>query len=191
MFDDKTEEITDLSFEGGITLDFKLKEWGTNDKSILAKLCNEIDRKYLSNRIPYPYTEENAIWWLNMVKKQEGKEGIFRAIIVDGKYVGSISVEKKSDVFCKDAEIGYFLLSDKWSKGIMTKAVSEITKIAFDKLDIIRITGVVYKPNIASQRVLEKNDFVLEGIKKNAVFKNGNIYDMCIYGKYMQVSVII
>ena len=109
MFDDKTEEITDLSFEGGITLDFKLKEWGTNDKSILAKLCNEIDRKYLSNRIPYPYTEENAIWWLNMVKKQEGKEGIFRAIIVDGKYVGSISVEKKSDVFCKDAEIGYFL----------------------------------------------------------------------------------
>ena len=41
-----------------------------------------------------------------MVKKQEGKEGIFRAIIVDGKYVGSISVEKKSDVFCKDAEIG-------------------------------------------------------------------------------------
>ena len=46
--------------------------------------------------------------------------------------------------------------SDKWSKGIMTKAVSEITKIAFDKLDIIRITGIVYKPNIASQRVLEK-----------------------------------
>lgn len=185
MFDDKTEEITDLSFEGGITLDFKLKEWGTNDKSILAKLCNEIDRKYLSNRIPYPYTEDDAIWWLNMVKKQEGKEGIFRAIIVDGKYVGSISVEKKSDVFCKDAEIGYFLSSDKWSKGIMTKAVNEITKIAFDKLDIIRITGIVYKPNIASQRVLEKNDFVLEGIKKNAVFKNGNIYDMFIYGKYI------
>lgn len=120
-----------------------------------------------------------------MVKKQEGKEGIFRAIIVDGKYVGSISVEKKSDVFCKDAEIGYFLSSDKWSEGIMTKAVSEITKIAFDKLDIIRITGIVYKPNIASQRVLEKNDFVLEGIKKNAVFKNGNIYDMFIYGKYI------
>ena len=48
----------------------------------------------------------------------------------------------------------------------MTKAVSEITKIVFDKLDIIRITGIVYKPNIASQRVLEKNDFVLEGIKK-------------------------
>ena len=80
MFDDKTEEITDLSFEGGITLDFKLKEWGTDDKSILAKLCNEIDRKYLSNRIPYPYTEDDAIWWLNMVNKQEGKDGIFRAI---------------------------------------------------------------------------------------------------------------
>ena len=67
----------------------------------------------------------------------------------------------------------------------MTKAVKEICEMAFDKLDIVRITGLVYKPNIASQRVLEKNDFVLEGIMKNAVFKNGNIYDMCIYGKYI------
>ena len=30
--------------------------------------------------------------WL---KKKEGKEGIFRAIIVDGNYIGNISVEKR------------------------------------------------------------------------------------------------
>ena len=166
-------------------MDFKLKKWEIGDKSILAKLCNEVDRQYLSNRIPYPYTEDDAIWWLNMVQKQENKEGIFRAIIVNGQYVGNISVEKKGDVYCKDAEIGYFLLTDKWSNGIMTKAVNEICSIAFDKLDIIRITALVYKPNMASRRVLEKNDFVLEGIMKDAVFKNGDIYDMCIYAKYI------
>ena len=88
-------------------MDFKLKEWSVNDKSVLAKLCNEIDRKYLSNRIPYPYTEDDAIWWLNMVKKQEGKEGIFRAIIVDGKYVGSISVEKKSFALVGESSFFY------------------------------------------------------------------------------------
>ena len=170
-------------------MDFKLKMWEISDKNILAKLCNEINREYLSNRIPYPYTEDDATWWIDMAREQEGKEGIFRAIIVDGKYVGNISVEKKSDVSCKDAEIGYLLLTEKWSKGIMTKAVNEICEIAFDKLDIVRITGLVYKPNIASQRVLEKNDFVLEGIMKNAVFKNGNIYDMCIYGKYVNSNL--
>ena len=43
-------------------------------------------------------------------------------------------------------------------------------------LDILRITGRVYEPNKASRRVLEKNGFELEGLLKQAVDKNGNIY---------------
>ena len=74
------------------------------------------------------------------------------------------------------------LSSDLWGKGIMSKAVNEICKIAFQKLDILRIGGL-YCKNIASQKVLEKNNFVLEGVKKCAVFKNGQIDDLCIYGK--------
>ena len=76
-------------------MDFKLKMWEISDKNILIKLCNEINREYLSNRIPYPYTEDDAIWWINMAQEKEGKEGIFRAIIVDGNYIGNISVEKR------------------------------------------------------------------------------------------------
>lgn len=132
----------------------------------------------------FPYTEDDAKWWLNMAGEHDGKDGIFRAIIVDGEYVGNISVEVKDDVYCKDAEVGYLLLTNKWSNGIMTEAVKQICSIAFSQLDIVRITGLVYKPNIASQRVLEKNDFILEGIMKSAVFKNNNIYDLCVYGKY-------
>ena len=66
----------------------------------------------------------------------------------------------------------------------MTEAVNQITRIAFSQLDIVRITGLVYEPNAASQHVLEKNGFALEGIMKKAVFKNNNIYDLCVYGKY-------
>ena len=93
-------------------------------------------------------------------------------------------MEVKGDVYCKDAEVGYLLLTNKWSKGIMTESVKQICSMAFSQLDIVRITGLVYEPNIASQRVLEKNDFILEGIMKNAVFKNNNIYDLYVYGKY-------
>ena len=38
----------------------------------------------------------------------------------------------------------------------MSEAVNEICKIAFQKLDILRISGLVYSKNIASQKVLEK-----------------------------------
>lgn len=47
-----------------------------------------------------------------MISEHDGKDGIFRAIVADGKIVGSISVEQKSDVYCKDGEIGYLLLTD-------------------------------------------------------------------------------
>lgn len=164
-------------------MNVKLKKWTQEFKPELIKICNEVDRSYLSNRLPYPYTEESADWWLGMVSEHDGKDGIFRAIVADGKIVGNISVEQKSDVYCKDGEIGYLLLTDCCSKGIMTEAVRQICAAAFSELDIIRITGLVYAPNVASQRVLEKNSFIREGIQKSAVYKNGEIYDLFLYAK--------
>ena len=153
------------------------------DKDELKAVCNAVDRKYLSDRLPYPYTDESAEWWINMVAENDGKTGVWRVIYVDGKLVGNISVEKRQDVYHKDGEIGYLLLTEYWSKGIMTEAVRLICEIAFSELDIVRITGLVYDPNVASQRVLEKNGFYREGIQKNAVYKDGRLYDLCLYGK--------
>lgn len=147
------------------------------------QICNETDRTYLSNRLPYPYTEENASWWLNMVSENEGKRGIFRSVRVNGEIVGNITVEQKEDVFVKDAELGYLLLPRMWSRGIMSETVRQICEIAFEELDIVRIIGQVYEPNVASRRILEKNGFELEGILKKAVFKEGKIWNLCVYGK--------
>lgn len=164
-------------------MEITLEKWKKEDAYDLMRICNETDRTYLSNRLPYPYTEENAGWWLNMVSESEGKRGIFRSVRVDGEIVGNITVEQKEDVFVKDAELGYLLLPDMWSKGIMSEAVRRICEIAFKELDIVRITGQVYEPNAASRRILEKNGFELEGILKKAVFKEGKIWNLCVYGK--------
>lgn len=161
----------------------ELRKWTVNDKERLMAICNAADRSYLSGRIPFPYTEADADWWLKMVEGHDGKDGIFRSVSVDGMIVGNISVEQKSDVYGKDAEIGYLLITEKWSQGIMTEAVGQICDIAFSSLDIIRITGLVYEPNSGSRRVLEKNGFLLEGTMKNAVVKEGRVYDLCVYGK--------
>lgn len=161
----------------------ELRKWTVNDKESLMAICNAADRSYLSGRLPFPYTEADADWWLKMVEGHDGKDGIFRSVSVDGMIVGNISVEQKSDVYGKDAEIGYLLITEKWSQGIMTEAVGQICDIAFSSLDIIRITGLVYEPNSGSRRVLEKNGFLLEGILKNAVVKEGRVYDLCVYGK--------
>ena len=65
----------------------------------------------------------------------------------------------------------------------MTEAVKQICEIAFRELNILRITGLVYDPNVASKKVLERNGFVLEGVMKSAVMKDEVLTDLCIYGK--------
>ena len=162
----------------------ELLKWTPERRSDLIRICNAVDRSYLSERLPDPYTEAAADRWLEMVSAHDGKDGVFRAIAVDGKIVGNITVEQKSDVYRRDAEIGYLLLPEYGSRGIMTRAVRLICAEAFSELDIVRITGLVYAPNTASQRVLEKNGFVREGVQKNAVYKNGQLYDLFLYAKF-------
>ena len=163
--------------------DIILEKWSLEDKFRLNALCNSIDRSFLSDRIPYPYTDRDAEAWLSMVSRLDGSEGIFRAIKKDGLLIGNISVEKKADIYRLDGEIGYFLLDEYKGQGIMTEAVSQICELAFSELDICRITGLVFAENTASARVLEKNGFKPEGCMKQAVIKNGMLHDVLVYGK--------
>ena len=165
----------------------ELVKWSLELKDDLIGICNYVDRSYLSNRMPHPYTEDSADWWLNMVSEHDDKDGVFRAIVMDGITIGNISVEQKEDVYCKDGEIGYLLLTEYWSRGVMTEAVRQICEISFSELDIIRISGLVYAPNIASRRVLEKNGFEREGLQRKAVYKDNKIYDLYLYGKIKEI----
>ena len=160
-----------------------LHKWTFADREALMALCNAVDRTFLSDRLPYPYTEADADWWLGMVAENEGKEGVWRAIVVDGLIVGSISVERLANVQRNAGSIGYMVLTPFWSQGIGTEAVRQICGIAFQELALERIIGEVFPENLASARVLEKNGFRLEGTKVGAVVKGGKVMDVRVYVK--------
>ena len=155
-----------------------LHKWTSTDKDALMALCNAVDRTFLSDRLPYPYTEADADWWLGMVAENEGKEGVWRSIWADGQLVGSISVERKDESGRAIGEIGYMILTPFWSQGIGTEAVRQICEIAFQELTLEQIIGQVFLENVASARVLEKNGFLLEGTKTGAVVKGGRTMDV-------------
>lgn len=161
----------------------QIRKWTLQDRDALVAIFAAADRRFLSDRLPDPYTEKDADFWLRRVCEQDGAAGIFRAVTVDDVVAGSVSIEQKEDVYRKDADIGYFLVGAQWSKGIMTEAVRQACDAAFRQLDIVRITGAVYAPNLASRRVLEKNGFTLEGTLRSGVFKDGRLQDLCLYGK--------
>ena len=113
-------------------------------------------------------------------------------IYVNGRYEGNDDIGRMMRDFhqCRPEQIKSETLSkavayykEKEGRGAMSEAVRQICEIAFETLDIIRITGLVYEANIASRKVLERNGFLLEGKMEKAVIKNNNIFDLCIYGK--------
>lgn len=158
-----------------------LHNWKTDDKLVLMALCNAMDRTFLSDRLPYPYDEADADWWLGMVAENDGKEGVWRVIVVDGQIVGSISVERMADEERNVGSIGYMILTPFWSQGIGTEAVRQICGIAFRELALERIIGEVFPENLASARVLEKNGFRLEETKAGAIVKGGKAMDVRVY----------
>ena len=156
-----------------------LHKWTSADREALMALCNAVDRTYLSDRLPYPYTEADADLWMEMVVENDGKEGVWRAIVADGKIVGSISVERMANENRSVGSIGYMILTPFWSQGIGTEAV--ICGIAFRELALERIIGEVFPENLASARVLEKNGFLLEETKVGAIVKGGKAMDVRVY----------
>ncbi len=121
-----------------------LHTWATANKPALMTLCNAVDRTFLSDRLPYPYTEADADLWLGMVAENDGKEGVWRAIVADGQIVGSISVERMAEEQRNAGSIGYMMLTPFWSQGIGTEAVRQICEVAFRELALERIIGEVF-----------------------------------------------
>ena len=158
-----------------------LHKWTFSDREALMALCNAVDRTFLSDRLPEPYTEADADWWLGMVAENDGKEGVWRAIWANGQLVGSISVERKAGEERNTGDLGYMILTPWWSKGIGTEAVRQICEIATRELGLKQITAMVFEGNRASERVLEKNGFRLEETKTGAFVKGGKAMDVRVY----------
>jgi ribosomal-protein-alanine N-acetyltransferase len=133
--------------------------------------------RYVTDR----WIEQDAADFIGHCIKGEGQGQICRAVCADEEPVGSIAVFLGQDVYRRSAELGYWLAEPFWGKGIMSQAVAQICREAFERFDIVRIYAEPYAHNQGSRRVLEKAGFALEGILRQSVYKNGQMHDSCIY----------
>lgn len=133
----------------------------------------------MRDAFPHPYNLQNAHDFIQMCLDQE-KQSVF-AIFYKGVFAGSVGLHPQKDVYRKSAELGYYVAEKYWNNGIASKSVSLIVKFGFESLHLTRIYAGVFQNNTASMRVLKNNGFVLEGIKRKAIFKNDKILDEHIY----------
>jgi RimJ/RimL family protein N-acetyltransferase len=147
--------------------------------SLVSLLNNENVTRYLSTRMPCPYTESDANWWI----ASGSKNGLIRAVTVGENLIGCVGAEPGAFEESRSAEIGYWIGEPYWGCGYATTAVQQLTNMIFSDTDIVRIVAPVFSPNMASMRVLEKSGYELEGIFRKGCYKNGHYYDKHIFAK--------
>lgn len=81
----------------------------------------------------------------------------------------------------RKAEIGFWLLTEHWGKGIMTEAMPLICRYGFEQLGLHRIEGLVEHDNTNCKRAMQKLDFQYEGTMRDCEIKNGHYISLDIY----------
>lgn len=156
-----------------------IRSWQPGDETALARHANSREIWLnLRDQFPHPYTLENASDWVQMASIEDPPTHF--AIVLD-EAVGGIGFAIQSDIARVSAEIGYWLSTSHWNKGVMTSAVRAVTDYAFTRFSLTRVFAVPYATNIASHRVLEKAGYVREGVLRRSAIKDGSVLDQVVY----------
>ncbi|MBI3238200.1 MAG: GNAT family N-acetyltransferase [Flavobacteriia bacterium] len=161
-------------------MNFQLRPWSDNDLESLVKYANNWNiARFMTDGFPFPYTEENGKAFIAMATAAK-PTNVF-AIDVNGEAIGGIGIHPQTDIYRNNAELGYWLAEPFWGNKIITKAITEMVTYAFETFEIDRVFAKPFGSNTASQRVLEKAGFTLEGRFEKTIIKNGELEDELVF----------
>jgi RimJ/RimL family protein N-acetyltransferase len=107
-------------------------------------------------------------------------DGVNFLIAVDGEPAGTIGLGPK-EAEDDGAELGYWLDSAFREEGYGREATGLVTNYGFQQLGYHRIAARVFSFNEPSQALLESLGFTQEGRHRDAVFVDGQYWDVYWY----------
>ncbi|AZV54876.1 N-acetyltransferase [Bacillus pumilus] len=124
-------------------------------------------------------TKGEIKWYDNIFKEQTGiRWGI--SLKDDPAIIGScgfLNLEKQH----YRTEIGYELHQDHWRKGIMSEAIAAVLRYGFQEMNLNRIEAIIDPENTSSVQLLEKFDFVREGLLREYDLGQHGFDDVFMY----------
>ena len=98
--------------------------------------------------------------------------------------VGSAGIHPQSGFSRCNVEIGYWLGTAHWGRGVGTAVVAALTEQAFALPEVTRVFAPIHVGNLRSQRICEKNGFVREGLLRQSTMKWGKAIDIVLWATY-------
>jgi [ribosomal protein S5]-alanine N-acetyltransferase len=153
--------------------------------SMLKYLSDQEVMKYYGME-PFNTINEalSEISWYETI--QNNKTGLRWGITLkeEGEVIGSCGFHNTVSRHYR-AEIGFELSKEHWGKGIASEAIETIIRYGFEHLALQRIEALIEPENVPSQKLVEKQGFVREGLLRSYEFTGGKFDDLYMYSVLM------
>lgn len=155
-----------------------LRAWRLEDAAAIVECIDgdaEISRWL--DQVPQPYTAADARVFINGI----GEQAFAVTDAGSGRLLGSIGIgwNDRHDV----GEIGYWVRADARGRGVVTRALTIVSRFAFEREGAARLQLRADVVNTGSRRAAEKAGFRLEGVLRSAHWnaRLGRRQDWAIY----------
>jgi RimJ/RimL family protein N-acetyltransferase len=181
--------VSELAFPDPLlrARDILLRPWSAADVPAIVAACQDPTIPAYMAHIPSPYSDVDAISWLNS-QEPNWIAGTRLELAVadpaDERLLGAIGASDV-DMTQLTASVGYWLALDARGHGHATSALRLFARWLFDELGLARLELTTDPQNIASRRVAERCGFRQEGYLRSYlrfIYTTGERRDSLIWG---------
>jgi RimJ/RimL family protein N-acetyltransferase len=163
----------------------RLREPRESDAPLVIEACSDPKTQRFLPGLPDPYTNDDALWWINEATEAAWAAGGASYAIADpltDEMVGSIALRLMVEAR-HQGEVGYWVAPWARGRGIATDATATITNWAFQH-GFARIELLTEHENVFSQRVAMAAGYQREGIRRAAGARSeGSRYDLVVFAR--------
>ena len=145
-------------------------------ESVQMNSLDEDNRRFVPDEVFETLGEATeALDYLIGRYKSESGPFVYPVLLKDETVIGHVQAVQLGDEW----EIGYHIVEKYTGRGYATEAVRAFLPVIMKQLDISVIYGISHAGNTASQKVLEKCEFVLEFSGPDHY--QGSVTEICRY----------
>jgi [ribosomal protein S5]-alanine N-acetyltransferase len=160
-----------------------LRLFQPSDAETVTMLCNNYNIYKTTLHLPYPYSLNDALSWIEFHYDHFMAEISYEFAITDketGELFGAIAVSNNKRF--NQGEIAYWIGEPYWGNGYATEAAQSILQFAFEEKKLHKVFARYFSSNPASGKVMEKIGMKQEGILKEHIIKDGKYEDLVYFG---------
>lgn len=148
--------------------------------AVAAACADPLTQRWLP--LPNPYTLDHALWFCSTFAPDRRATGAGAVFVIEheARLAGVIDL-KRTDWAARTTEIGYWLSPWARGRGLMTAAVTLLTRWVIGDQGFCRVELRIAPGNEASQRVARAAGYTREGTLRNAGWIHAGRVDLDVF----------